>query len=292
MENPKIGFIGLGTMGRGMADNLKKTYPLCVYNRTRSRAEALAAAEIAGSPREAAERSEIIFTCVSDDRALEEILSGSGGLFEADLTGKILVDSGTTSLGLTEKIAREAKRKDFEFLDAPVTGSKSGAEEGKLMFMVGGKKEVFDRIVPVLKTMGERFVYCGRTPNGQSAKHALNLTLSLVLESYLEGLAFGLKAGVPLKAMEEIFGNSGAKNGIASFKMPYIKKRDFAPHFMLRLMDKDLKLAALDRARFGVYAPLADEIIKIFDQALSRGNEDVSTIAKTLEKANGVSFSE
>ncbi len=291
MTNPKIGFIGVGTMGRGMINNLKKTYDVTVYNRTRARAEALGGVSVAGSPGEAAAAADIIFTCVSNDTALTEVLFGDKGIFSVELKGKTLVDSSTTSLELTEKIKKQADGKGAKFLDAPITGSKLGAEGGTMMFMVGGEKNIFDGLLPVLETMGKRFVYCGESGNGQRAKHALNLTMSMILESYLEGMALGIKHGVPADAMQEILDNSGAQNAVATFKMPYIKKRDFDQHFMLKLMHKDLKLAEADRRALGLYAPLSDAITGVFGKALPRGDEDIATIAKTLEQKNDISFS-
>jgi len=290
MNKIKIGFIGAGLMGRGMINNLKMKYNVVVYNRTRATAESINGIQVFGSPKAAAGNTDIIFTCVSNDTALESVLFGSNGLFSGNIKNKILIDSGTTSIKMTEKIARAAKEKDLDFLDAPITGSKLGAEQGSMMFMIGGNKNIFDQVLPVLKTMGQRFVYCGPTPNGQKAKHALNMTMSLILESYLEGLALGIKNGVPPAAMQEILDNSGARNGIASFKMPYIKNHDFEEHFALRLMHKDLGLADEDRQSLGLYAPLADEITKVFAEALERGDEDICTIAKTLEEKNNIKF--
>ena len=290
MEVKKIGFIGVGTLGLGMINNLKKENKVVVYNRTREKAEEIGGIEVADTPKDLAEKTELIFVCISNDQALETVLFSDEGLFSADMKGKILVDDSTTSIEFTEKISKKAEEMGFDFLDAPVTGSKLVARDGGLLFMVGGKKEVFDNVVPYFKYMGQRFVYCGKQTNGQRAKHALNMTMSLVLQSYLEGMSFGIKAGVPREAMQEILDNSAAQNGVGKFKMEYILKRDFDPHFLLSLMHKDLKLADKDRKELGMYSPLADKITEIFDEAMDRKDEDVCTIVKTLEEKNNIKF--
>ncbi|PLX21083.1 hypothetical protein C0584_03515 [Candidatus Parcubacteria bacterium] len=290
MTKKKIGFIGVGIMGTGMINNLKKEFELFVYNRTRSKAEEISEINIVGSPKELGVKTDIVFVCVSNDEALRDVLYGDNGLFSGLEKGKTLVDSGTTSLELSEKIRDDAKKIGINFLDAPITGSKMGANNGTLMFMVGGQKEVFEKTIPVFQSMGKKFVYCGETPNGQKAKHSLNMTMSLILESYLEGMALGIKSGVPREAMQEILDNSGAKNGISDFKMKQILEKDFTPHFTLELMHKDLSLADDDRKNLNLHAPLADKIQEIFADSLSRKEEDICTIVKTLEEKNDIKF--
>ena len=138
--------------------------------------------------------------------------------------------------------------------------------------------------------MGKKAVYCGETPNGQKIKHVLNLTQSNILQSYLEGIVFSLKQGLELDVILDVMQNSAANNGVGSFKLPYIRKRDFNPHFLLNLMHKDLKLAEEEIKELKLNLPLSKETIKIFDEAMKDklGNEDFSAIVKLLEEKNKV----
>ncbi|MBI2676006.1 MAG: NAD(P)-dependent oxidoreductase [Candidatus Aenigmarchaeota archaeon] len=285
----KIGFIGIGTMGRGMVKNLlNKGFRVFAYNRTRVRTEELnhEKLQIVDSAKEACEKAEIIIICVSNDSALDEVLSSENGGFQTLKEGKILVDCGTTSVDLTLKIAEECRRRGADFLDAPMTGSKTGAESGTIMFMVGGDKDVLDECMPIFNAMGSKAVYCGDNSYGQRAKIGLNLAQSLILEGYLEGLILGVKNGVPLEAMLEIFENSGPKNGVASAKIGRILKRDFTSDFKLELMRKDIGLASEEIKKLGLDLPLSKEISKAFEKAVEKGlgREDFSSIVKLLEE--------
>ena len=288
-----IGFIGIGTMGKGMVENLLKNgFNVFAYNRTRSKAEAIKHKEfsIVDNPKELPGKTEVIFTCVSNDDALEEVLFSKNGIFQTINENNILIDCGTTSSEFTKKIYDKAKGKGVEFLDAPLTGSKIGAETGQLVLMIGGNKEIFDKCMPLWNAMGKKAVYCGENGAGQKAKYALNLAQTLILEGYLEGLIFGLKNNVPIDAMIEILDNSGAKNGVASFKMPYIMKRDFNAHFKYKLMHKDIKIAEKEIKKIGINLPLSKEMFKQFQKGHEKGldEEDFSALVKLLEEEIGI----
>lgn len=288
-----IGFIGIGTMGRGMVKSLLKSgFNVFAYNRTRSKAEAIKHKNfnIVDKPKELPEKCGVIFTCVSSGDALKDVLFSENGVFKT-LNGKgVLVDCGTTSAELTKEIYGKAKNKNAEFLDAPITGSKIGAESGQLVFMVGGSKGVFDKCKPLWDAMGKRAVYCGSNGAGQKAKYALNLAQALVLEGYLEGLIFGLKNNVPMDAMIEILDNSGAKNGVASFKMPCIISRDFNPHFKYKLMHKDLKIAEDEMKKLNISLPLSKTMFRHFKKGHKKGldEEDFCSLVKLLEEEAGI----
>jgi len=291
MEN--IGFIGIGTMGKGMVENLLKNgFNVFAYNRTKSKAKAIKHKNfnIVDNPRELPGKTNIIFTCVSNDDALEEVLFSGKGVFQTIKENNILIDCGTTSAELTKKIYGKAKEKNAEFLDAPITGSKIGAETGQLVFMVGGNKEIFDKCAPLWNAMGKKAVYCGESGNGQKAKYALNLAQTLILEGYLEGLIFGLKNNVPIDAMIKILDNSAAKNGVASFKMPYIIKRDFNAHFKYKLMHKDLKIAEKEIKKLRINLPLSKEMFNQFQKGHEKGldEEDFCSLVKLLEEEAGI----
>jgi len=297
MQNKKIGFIGLGTMGHGMVQNLlKNNFFVNGYNRTKSKAQGIKDKNfrIFDTPSQAAEESDAIITCVSSDDALNEVLFSKSGIFDSLNSSKVLVDCSTTSVELTEKIAKECEKRNINFLDAPITGSKLGAEGGALLFMVGGDKKVLDGLMKVFDAMGKRIVYCGKNTYGQRAKIALNLTQAVVLQGYLEGLMLGINNGVPLKAMLEILENSGARTGVGSVKVPKILKRDFSPHFRLELMNKDVQFAMHETGKLGLNLPLSKELSKVFSKAMEKGlgKDDVSSLIKLIEENSKVKLEE
>jgi len=289
-----IGFIGIGTMGRGMVENLLKNgFNVYAYNRTQAKIKGINHANFkaVGKPKELPEKCDVIFTCVSNDEALKDILFSENGVFKALNKKNILIDCGTTSLELTSKIHQKSKEKNAEFLDAPLTGSRIGAETGQLVIMAGGKKEIFEKCMPLWNAVGKKAVYCGSSGAGQKVKHALNLAMSLILESYLEALIFAMKSGVDIRPIIEVLDNSGAKNGVASFKMPYILERSFKPaHFLYSLMHKDIKIAEKEINGLGLNLPLSKEIFKIFQKGHEKGlgEEDFCSLVKLLEGEAGI----
>ncbi|MBI2134924.1 NAD(P)-dependent oxidoreductase [Candidatus Woesearchaeota archaeon] len=288
MEIKTVGFVGVGTMGRGMVNNLAKNgFKVIAYNRTKEKIRDIESDRVTvADSLEETSKADLVMTCLPSDDIIEEIAFKKNILDK--LKGKVFVDCGTTSVDMTARIAEACEKKNVEFIDAPITGSKLGAEAGTMTMMIGGKKDVFEKCMPVLKAMGKVHVYCGPATYGQRAKLALNLAMSMLLESYLECLVFAVKNGVPLSAMEQIMENSAAKNGIGSFKMNYIRKRDFEQHFMLKLMHKDLSFAEREMKKLNLDLPLAKHIKGIFEKSMERGDEDMSTIVKELEKKAGV----
>ncbi len=291
-----IGFIGLGTMGSGMVLNLlKNNFKVFAHNRTKSKIKISDKnLKVVDSPKEACESSEIIITCVSNDKALDEVLHGKRGAFESPIESKILVDCGTTSIEFTERIKEECDKKNAKFLDAPITGSKVGAAAGTLLFMVGGDKKTIRKCIPAFNAMGRKVVYCGANTCGQRAKIALNLAQSILMQGYFEGIVLGAKNGVPIEKMIEIFENSGAQTKVGFAKTQKVMSRNFEPHFKLELMDKDIKLAMNEMKKLKIDLPLSKEVSKIFDKAMKKGwqNDDFACLAKLLEESSKVMIKE
>ncbi len=285
----KVGFAGIGTMGQGMAKNLVKAgFDVHVYNRTEAKARGIAGALVVEDPA-GLEVCDVIFTCVSNDGALKDVLGS--GIFDILDKNKVLVDCGTTSIGLTLDVASKCSEKGAGFLDAPVTGSKKGADEGTLMFMVGGDEVMLEKCRPAFQAMGSRIVHCGPISYGQKIKLALNLTMAMMLESYLEGTAFALKQGVPMDVIQQVFENSGARSGVSTFKLQGILNRDFNnPQFLLSLMHKDLGLVQNEFQRYGLALPNSAATTEVFKRCmeLGLGDEDFSAIVKLVEQTSGV----
>ena len=290
-----IGFIGIGTMGRGMVSNLlKNDFQVIGFTRTKSKIEISDKNfYMAHSSNEVSKKSDIVITCLPSDDAINQLIFSSKGFLDS-MKNKILVDCGTTSVETTQKIADACKKLGVDFLDAPMTGSKIAAESGKILFMVGGSQKILESCNEIFMAMGYKIIRCGENTSGQRAKIALNITQAMVLESYIEGIAIGLKNNLPLTSLLEIFENSGAKNNASTVKMPKIIKRDFEPHFKLELMNKDVGFAANEMKKLKLNLPLASQMQKIYKEAMKNGwgEEDFSCVAKLIEEKSGVEFKE
>ena len=245
-----IGFIGLGLMGKPMAQNLLKAgFPLTIWNRTASKADDLVrgGAKLAANPREVAERSDVLITIVSDPPAVEEVLFKDGAL-AALRKGSVLVDSSTVSPELARKLAGACKDRGVDFLDAPVTGGTWGAEKGELVFMIGGDKAVYERVKPALDAMGKKFFLLGPNGAGQTIKLAMNLLYALEVQAFAESLALVAAGGVEPEKLVEVMQSSMGRAPILDIKAPFMLKHEFPASFPLRLMHKDVRLA-LELAR-------------------------------------------
>jgi 3-hydroxyisobutyrate dehydrogenase-like beta-hydroxyacid dehydrogenase len=288
-----IGFIGLGIMGQPMALNLVKAgHKVTVFNRTRSKAEPSerAGARVAGSPAEAARDADVVISIVSDTAAAEEVILGKGGALETLRSGAVLIDSSTISPTVSRKIACHVAGKGAQMLDAPVTGSKHGAEKGELTFMIGGERATLDRVMPVLQVLGKKHIYCGLNGSGLAAKLAQNAIQATMVEVFCEGLVLAAKAGVLPQTMFEIIQSSMARASLTDFKAPFIFKGDFTPYFPLKLMHKDLELAMETAYAQNVTMPAAAAVKEVYGaaKAKGRGEQDYAAVVTFLEEIAGV----
>jgi len=288
-----IGFIGLGIMGQPMALNLIKAgHKLAVYNRTTAKAAALqaAGARAASSPADAARDANVVMMIVSDSAAVEEVVAGKGGILESLRAGTLVIDSSTISPAVSRKMACLVAGKGASWLDAPVTGSKHGAEKGELTFMMGGDRAAFDRALPILQVLGKKHIYCGSHGLGLSAKLAQNTIQATMIEVFCEGFVLATKAGVRPETMLEIIQSSLARAALTDFKAPFIFKGDFTPYFPLKLMHKDLELAAEAGYAQGVPMPALAAVKEVYmaAKAQGKGDLDYAAIITFLEELAGV----
>jgi 3-hydroxyisobutyrate dehydrogenase/2-hydroxy-3-oxopropionate reductase len=277
-----IGFIGLGIMGQPMALNLAKAgYQLAVYNRTRSKAEPLerAGARVAASPADAVRDAEVIVTIVSDSAAMEDVVCGPGGVLETIRPGAVLIDSSTISPVVSRKLACHVAGKGARMLDAPVTGSKHGAEKGDLIFMIGGERAALDRVMDVLQVIGKKHVYCGENGKGLAAKLAMNSILATTVAVFSEGFVAATKAGVSPQTLLEIMQSSLARCAIVDFKAPFVFRGDFTPYFPLKLMHKDLELAMEAAYAQNVAMPVTAAVKEVYGAAKAQGKGDLDYAA-------------
>ena len=283
MSSPrKIGFIGLGLMGRPMAMNLLKAgHSLTVWNRTSSRAQELVAAgaTLAKNPHEAAAASDILFTIVSDPPALEEVLWGHQGNNDGAMAGlrpgSIYIDSSTVAPALTRRVAAACAEHSVRYLDAPVTGGDWGAREGNLVFMIGGEADTLREVEPVLSVLGKKWFHLGPNGAGQTVKLAMNAILALQVGAMAEALALVNKAGLKGEQLIEVMQSSMARSGVLDIKAPLMVTGDFKPSFPLRLMHKDLGLA-LDLAnQLGVALPATAAAREVYNYVKGASPNDL-----------------
>ncbi|GAB4464457.1 MAG: NAD(P)-dependent oxidoreductase [Armatimonadaceae bacterium] len=243
---PRVGFIGLGLMGGGMAQNIAKAgFPLTVFNRTRSKAEALAAetgCAIEDSPRAVAETSDVVITIVSDVPDVKHVYLGEMGVIEAARSGLLCVDMSTVGPSCAREVHRDLKYKGADFLDAPVSGGSWGAQQGTLSIMVGGSEAGFQKALPVFEAMGKKIVHTGPVGQGQITKLVNQAVVALTLEAVCEGIRFAEKSGADMGKVLEAVGAGAAGSWTWSNLGPRIAERDFAPGFKVAHMIKDLRL--------------------------------------------------
>lgn len=289
MSTTRIGFIGTGLMGLPMARNLLRAgFPVTASNRTRQRAEPLTAdgATIVDTPREVAERSDVVITIVSDTPDVQQVLLGEHGVVEALHTGMIVIDMSTISPQVTKRIASDLAARGVDMLDAPVSGGEKGAIEGTLSIMVGGKQETVETCRPIFEAMGKKLVYCGANGQGQMVKLCNQITIANNLIAAAEAVAFAKKAGVDPLTMIEAVGAGAAGSWVVNVLGPKMATHDFAPGFMVKLQQKDLRLVAQAASELGVSLPGASLANQLFSAVEAAGGGDLGTqsIVTVLEK--------
>jgi 3-hydroxyisobutyrate dehydrogenase/2-hydroxy-3-oxopropionate reductase len=291
-----LGFLGLGIMGYPMARHLLEAgHNVALWSNTASKAEELAASfpglgTACATPKDVAAAADVIVLIVGDTAMSEQVVFGPNGLMEAAKPGTVIVDASTVASSYSKSASARCKAQGVDFLDAPCTGSKPGAENGTLTFMIGGDKDVFEKVKPLLEPMGKRLYYCGGPGLGMHAKLTQNLILSNLLQAFNEGLVLATKAGVDPTLMLDILDNSAAKSGLISFKAPFVFRRDFTTNFSVKWMHKDIGLM-LDSGRdLGVPLPLTSLTHQMFQAAIAtgHGDEDICSTIKVLESLTGV----
>jgi 3-hydroxyisobutyrate dehydrogenase len=283
----RVAFLGLGIMGRPMAENLVRAgHEVTVWNRTPG--SEVPGAATAPTAAEAVKGKEAVWLCVSDTMAVQQVLFGAQGAAEGLSGGTIVVDSSTISPSASLRIMEGLQERGCEFLDAPMTGSKIAAESGQLIFMVGGNPANIERVEPLFRAMGKQVIHMGENGKGLAAKLAQNMNIVFIYEGLCESLTLAKKLGVPPEKMFELIQASMIRSGVAEYKQPFILNQDYSPNFPLRLMHKDIHLM-LDAAKEnGVDLPGLKKIDEIYEEAKSAGLDDMdyaATITLLEERA-------
>ncbi|NIK66687.1 NAD(P)-dependent oxidoreductase [Paenibacillus sp. BK720] len=285
----KIGFIGLGVMGYGMAANLLRSgFEVTVYNRTAGKAGELIAcgASEAAIPADAVREAEIVITMISNDAAIREVYYGENGIFGAVRPGTVLIDSSTISPSLALELTETAESKGASFLDAPVTGSKPAAEGGTLTFMVGGPEKKLKEVETVLTAMGRKIIYMGDNGSGATAKLAHNTIVGINMAALAEGMAIAASGGINGSAFLELVQSGGAASRTAELKGEKVLASDYDVQFSLALMLKDLRLSSVLSDGLKVPTPMLEAAKSLFQigDSMGLGELDMSSVTQAYEQ--------
>lgn len=289
MAGERIGFIGTGIMGAPMARNLLKAgYPLTVHNRTKARAHTLilegagwadSAAGVAGS-------SDVVITCVPDIPDVRQVVLGEKGVIEAARPGLICIDMSTISPAATKEMGKLLEAKGVTLIDAPVSGGEIGAIEGKLSIMMGGPKQVVERLRPIMGVLGRTVTYCGPLGSGQMTKLVNQVMVIHTIMSIAEGFAFAGKAGLDLETTLKVTSAGAACSHSLKALGPKIIAGDFAPGFMVDLQQKDLRLVLEYAEQLKQPLPgvaLAHQLLRVL-QAQGRGRDGTQALVEVIRE--------
>lgn len=289
----RLGFVGLGKMGRPMARNLLRAgYPLTVHNRSRAVVDELVGegARAATSPREVASQSEMVFTCLPTPATVESVALGPDGLLTAPPAGLIVVDCSTVNPELSRRLAGAARERGAHFLDAPVSGGTAGAEDATLTVMVGGEPEDFARAIPVLRTVGSNIHHVGPSGAGSTVKIVNQLLTAVNTAAVAEAAVLGVRAGVSPETLFEVIRTSYGGSRMLERALPRIMERDFTPGGPIDLILKDLDIIDDVGRDLNVRLLLSTVARELFKEgrALGFGAEDMAAVVKPLERTAGV----
>ena len=288
-----ISYLGLGTMGSGLASNLLKAgYELTVWNRSVEKCDPLArkGAHVANTPADATRDVDLVMYCLSNDQAVEEIIFGAKGILSGIKEGQIAIDMSTV---LPETSLREQEayaKRGVDFLDAPVFGSKKESADAKLWIMAAGNKAIFEKVKPVLEHLGQTVHYLGKNGNASAMKLVGNLIVALELEALAEGLVLAQKAGLDLNTVMEVVKVADFRSPLLVSNGQNILKRDFSTSFALKLMLKDASLIEKFAGTLQSPIPALRVVEKNLESAvaLGFGKENASAVIKALEKEASV----
>jgi 3-hydroxyisobutyrate dehydrogenase-like beta-hydroxyacid dehydrogenase len=288
-----ISYLGLGTMGSGMASNLLKAgYKLSVWDRTAKKCAPFGnkGARIADTPADAVRDAELVMYCLSNDQAVEEVVFGPKGILNGIKEGQIAINMSTVLPATSLRERQAYAKRGVGFLDVPVFGSKQESADAKLWIMAAGNKAIFEKVKPVLERLGQTIHYFGKNGNAVAMKLVGNLIVALELEALSEGLVLAQKAGLDLSTVMEVVKVADFRSPLLVSNGQNILKRNFSPSFALELMLKDAGL--IEKFADSLESPIP--ALRIVEKnlesavALGFGEENASAIIRALEKEAGV----
>ncbi len=292
----KLAFIGLGVMGFPMAGHLvtKGGHETAVYNRSRAKAEAWIAKhgghgvdiEAAETPAKAAEGASIVFSCVGDDPDLREVTLGPNGAFQKMARGSVFVDHTTASAKVARELAAEAKKRGFDFLDAPVSGGQAGAENGALTVMVGGDPAAFERAKPLISHFAKAVTLMGVSGSGQLTKMVNQICIAGLVQGLSEGLNFAMKSGLDAKLVLDVISKGAAQSWQMENRGKTMVDDKFDFGFAVDWMRKDLRICSETARETGAQLPVTQTVAGFYDEIskMGGGRWDTSSLIRRLRR--------
>jgi 3-hydroxyisobutyrate dehydrogenase-like beta-hydroxyacid dehydrogenase len=288
-----LGFVGLGVMGSEMVGRLlDKGHSVTGYNRTRAKAERLIKKGMkwAESPRAACAAVDVTFSMVTNEKALGAVAEGSDGILSAMTAGKFWIDMSTVSPAYSRALAAKVREKGADMIDAPVSGSVITLQEGKLSVMVGGRRETFDRLKPILDDIGPKVTYVGDNGLALSMKIATNLSLAVQMMAFSEGVLLAQKSGIKREIAVDVLVNSAVASPMIKYRGPFVLRMPEEAWFDVNMMQKDMMLA-LDMGR-ALDIPLPTTAICNEFLTAARGmgfaKQDFAVVFEVLARMSGV----
>ena len=278
----KIGFIGVGIMGKSMVRNLMKAgYELHIYARTKAKVEDVISegAVFYPSIAECVKDCDTVITIVGFPKDVEEVYFDGGNILDSAMNGAYLIDMTTTSLMIAEKIYKAGTEKGFHVLDAPVTGGDTGAKAGTLSILVGGEKEDYEACMPVFEAMGTNINYQGAAGSGQHAKLANQIMIAGTLSGVCEALTYAKAKGLDLNTVLNSVSTGAAGSKQLDLFGPKIIAEDYAPGFFLKHFIKDMTLALTEANRSGLYLDVLSQVLANYEELQAKGYGDLGTQA-------------
>lgn len=289
MEKQIIGFVGVGVMGRGMINNLLQAgYEVHIYTRTKTKASALIekGAIWEDSIRNVAKQCETIITIVGYPTDVEQVYFGADGIIKHANKGTYIIDMTTSKPSLAQQINKSAKENGLCALDAPVSGGDVGARDGKLSIMVGGSKDDFEQVLPILQVMGQNIVYQGESGSGQHTKMANQIAIASKMLGVAEAIVYAKKAGLNPETVLQSIGSGAAGSWSLTNLAPRMIKGDFEPGFYIKHFVKDMRIAIEEAENMELELPGLKLAKNLYDQLIELGYSDKGTqaILKYYEK--------
>ena len=288
-SKPTIGFIGLGHMGSHMAPRLIRVgYHLTVYDRTREKAQAIAGATVAGTPKAAAAHSDAVISIVTDDVALEEVMRGPDGVLAGIHAGSVIIDMSTVSPRASRHLYQTARAQGVAMIDAAVSGSVPQVEQGNLVIFAGGEHETYQQCKPLLDILGQSSFYMGPSGMGTTMKLVVNTLLGLGMQALAEAIALGEKAGLSKDVLLDVLGQTAVLTSGQKSKLDNVRREQYPTQFALSLQHKDLRLILNEADEISVPMPITAVALQMYTAALTKGmDEDFSIMIKFMEELAG-----
>lgn len=283
----KVTFIGLGIMGKAMAANLlRNKVNLTIYNRTPSKAQSLIdeGAEWSASMATAVEDADVVFTMLSEPRAVEDVAFGKSGFVQSMKKQAIWADCTTVNPSFSKSVSNRAQKAEIRFMDTPVAGSKMPAENGELLFLAGGEKSDLEVIAPLLDMMGKKTLYMGEAGKGSAMKMVVNMMLAHAMAAFSESVHLGTNLGIDRDFLLETLASLPVSSPYLSHKAARMQKDNYDVEFPLEWMQKDLHLAAISAWEQGISLPLTNTAKEVYAMARQQGfsRDDFSAVYKSV----------